>query len=427
MEVSPVVVVPKNLNVTQPMAAVAKPAPVVEAPKPVKEPFAPAITMPPVAHAREAPPASVLPTVAKESPSKENGHSKDNGLTKDRILAKGSPTLVEFAQTPKPVADRLHVEPAPANGNKSPSPMAWQNGLAKSEAKPEETKPEETKNGHAVEAKKVAADEVVTREFVTREAVTRVSRPEDDKRPESKRGVDSKRDPGGSGRHSQVSGEIDERFFEEGTRSERELMAGRHQVESDAGLELESLDEKAAYKMRPEVQARRARNARVVAWVVGAFMVLLVAGLAKHRMARGEQDVGKGGSAAAEITAAPGEEKAAAQAPAAQQVEGVAAPAAPDLAAQAAVPPSAPAPADPVKPAAGEVKADEAKGEAKADQKAGDTPAASAPAAAAVSESGKTAAQEKHDCQVALERSSWAPPTSRWATGPRRAALSTPA
>jgi Flp pilus assembly protein TadD len=59
-----------------------------------------------------------------------------------------------------------------------------------------------------------------------------------------------------------------------------------------------------------------------------------------------------------------------------------------------------------VKPAAGEVKADEAKGEAKADQKPGD-PVPAAAAVAAVSESGKTAAQEKHDCQVALERSSF--------------------
>ncbi len=63
--------------------------------------------------------------------------------------------------------------------------------------------------------------------------------------------------------------------------------------------------------------------------------------------------------------------------------------------------------AEEVKPAAGEVKADEAKGEAKADQAKPADPGAAPAAADTPPVSDKTAAQEKHDCQVALEHSAF--------------------
>ncbi len=409
IEVSPVVVVPKNPNVTQPMSVATKPSPlVVEAPKaPPREPFGLAASAPPPVVAPISSVSSVTVTEAKESVSaketsgtkenghsKENGHGKDNGFTKDRVLAKGSPTLVEFTSSAKQ------------------SPLIWQNGLPKID-EPKTAPPAEAKETKKPLPSPSAAEpitaEIATREIATREISTRAERAEE--KAEAKHLPESKKDPGASGKSAQVSSEVAERFFEEGARSERDMMASRDQVQSDAGLELDSMDEKAAYKMRPEVRARRARNARYVMWATGFSVLLLVVGLVKHKMARGEQDVARGGSAAAEITA-PG---SAGDTPKVEDKGPMAAAAAPAAADPQAAPGAAgevkPAEGKPeeVKPAAGEVKADEAKGEAKADQAKPADPSAAgaAPATDTPPVSDKTAAQEKHDCQVALEHSAF--------------------
>jgi len=265
MSVSPVVVIPKTVNVTQAMAA-AKAPPPEPAPK-AREPFAIVASAPPPV-VRD-PPASVVPPVTLVA--RENGHS--NGSTKQQL----SKTLVEFAQSvpkapeskpslisdsPKPTGSPqspgglLAVEPSStSNGNKA-GPAPWQ-GPVRIDEPHVEAKRVPTP-GPLGDAPKPPASESYRDSYRPDkpEPVTRVESPE------SRRGAESKRDPGASGKHS----EIDERFFEEGTRSERDMMAARDQIASDAGMELDGVDEKAAYKMRPEVRARRAKNARYVMW-----------------------------------------------------------------------------------------------------------------------------------------------------------------
>jgi hypothetical protein len=192
--------------------------------------------------------------------------------------------------------------------------------------------------------------------------------------------------------------DLADRFFEEGVKSEHEIEKPRlGAVMVQEAQEDEVADLKILHKMQPEVLARRAKYVRYVTVVSAGCLLLVLAGLVRHKIARGDQEVAARDMAAYAATHAPENlpiENAAPMvapppsAPAVPPVEPspsatalAAASAAPDVAPQGQVP--APAVA-----AAGETEVKS------------DAPAAVSPPSA----TGKTAAQEKRDCQGFLDR-----------------------
>jgi Flp pilus assembly protein TadD len=213
--------------------------------------------------------------------------------------------------------------------------------------------------------------------------------------------------------------DLDDRFFAEGVQSEREAFSRKSH--GAPAQEEEEIDPKILLKMHPVVRARREKNMSYVKWAVLAAVIIGLGGFMKHRMSQqGDQE-----AAAAEVeeykkthppgsrTDNPPAEPAATQAPAA--VQAAAAPAEPPPPAAATAPaepavtpgaPGAPAVADGMQANAGGPigKA------AAAETKPGEATVASASAPPAAAEAplapAKTAAQEKRDCQVFLDRGS---------------------
>ncbi len=177
----------------------------------------------------------------------------------------------------------------------------------------------------------------------------------------------------------------DEKFFAQGAVVEKEH--ARAAVHAEPVLELEP-DPKVVHKMRPEVRERRARFTRIVQGVVVGLMVLCVVAAYAARRSRALA------ANAPTKKAAPAPVVAAVEPPARPQTVAAVDPPPPEPAASqgAAEPPPA---AEPAATAAqpSEKSAEGAKAEAPV---AADQPAAEPPA--------KTAAEEKHDAQVALER-----------------------
>jgi Flp pilus assembly protein TadD len=167
--------------------------------------------------------------------------------------------------------------------------------------------------------------------------------------------------------------------------------------------------------MHPDVRARRAKYAPVVKWVILAAVVVGLLGLWKHRSTQGDQEQAAREMEEYKLTHPPGSRtnnpapvdpsaQAAAQPPAAAAAPASAAPA-------QSAPAAEPAAADNAQPNA-------VKTAASAESKPGDTPVVAAAATASASASAgasaappeaplapaKTAAQEKRDCQVFLDR-----------------------
>ena len=239
---------PKPLNVTQPMNAV--PAPLI-----AREPFQPVSSLPPVA-AKEVPAVKVAPVPAVKEPAPPLRDREKDALLGRTLLEFGAKPAAEapkpiteskpVVEAPKPIAERPLLDVVPSSTSvKAATPMTWQNAPPGAE---------EVKKAEPAKPEAVAVAEALRK--------LEPAKVEEERKPESRR-PDGKRtsSSGGSGRHAAL-GEIDEKFFEEGTRSEHDLMAVRDPIQSDTGMELETLDPKG--KMRPEVQARRARNARYV-------------------------------------------------------------------------------------------------------------------------------------------------------------------
>jgi hypothetical protein len=199
--------------------------------------------------------------------------------------------------------------------------------------------------------------------------------------------------------------DLDETFFEEGVKSDR----GKTRL--DAALAHEELvhdddavtDLKLLHKMQPEVRARRARYARYVTVVGAGCMLLALAALVKHKIARGDQEIAARDMAAYAAAHAPGSSPM--ETAASPGVSIPAPPPEPGLPASAAAgaPPSPdPSSAD-IPAAASSVAVGDKVGAKPSEDKVG-APAASAPPSDTESPHAKTAAQEKRDCQVLLDR-----------------------
>jgi hypothetical protein len=197
------------------------------------------------------------------------------------------------------------------------------------------------------------------------------------------------------------SADLAEKFFEEGVQSEHEMLATHSKAPLGAALihdEEEATDLKILHKMQPEVRARRAKYVRYVTVVSAGCMLLGLAGLVRHKIARGDQEVAARDMAAYAAAHAPENspiENAPASAVPAAQPLASGEPSAPATEAGAALatPPSASDAPAPLASAAGD------KPEAKPDPSA-----ATPPPADTETPHAKTAAQEKRDCQVFLDR-----------------------
>jgi hypothetical protein len=192
------------------------------------------------------------------------------------------------------------------------------------------------------------------------------------------------------------AGDLDDKFFVEGEKSEKEMLAARH-LQSDTALELEPADPKMAHKMTPAVRARRAKYKKYVTWAILSCGGLLTVALVKHKIARGDPEIAReafqhDSPAALAVEAVAAQGVAAAQPPAAPLPDPVTAPAEPAKQEPVAAAPQA----DPSK--ADAPKADEAKADGK-----GEAPAAEAPTEPPAPDP-KAAAQEKRDCRNMLER-----------------------
>jgi hypothetical protein len=205
--------------------------------------------------------------------------------------------------------------------------------------------------------------------------------------------------------------DLDDRFFAEGVQSEREALTQRTHASVHAAEE-EEIDPKILLKMHPEVQARRERNRSYVKWAILAAVAIGVVGLGsrmwaadgdKERAAREVEEYKQTHPPGSRTDNAPSAEPAATQAPAA--VQAAAAPDEPPPPSAAAAPAGS-APAAPAESA----QANAAKPATAAEAKPLEPTAAPATsgAAAAPAEAplapAKTAAQEKRDCQVFLDR-----------------------
>jgi len=206
-----------------------------------------------------------------------------------------------------------------------------------------------------------------------------------------------------------TSSDLDEKFFEEGAKSERSKARSEVALaHDDLVQEYEGVtDPKILHKMLPEVRARRAKYARYVTIVSTGCVLLAIAALVKHKIARGDQEVAARDMAA--YAAAHSPDNSQPNSPnGSASPSGTAAPVptpspsdpAPQPSAAAAA--SAPPPAD-SPPIAAEARTPAGvtaeKGEAKAD-----APVTGAQAADTETPHAKTAAQEKRDCQVLLDR-----------------------
>jgi hypothetical protein len=181
--------------------------------------------------------------------------------------------------------------------------------------------------------------------------------------------------------------DLADRFFEEGVKSEHEIVKPRlGAVMVQEAQEDEAADLKILHKMQPEVLARRAKYVRYVSIVSAGCMLLGLAGLVKHKIARGDQE-----NAARDMAA-----YAATHAPENSPIENAAPMVAPSPSSLPAVPPVEPSPSA-VAVAAASAAPDVAP--------PGQVPApAVAAAVSPPSATGKTAAQEKRDCQGFLDR-----------------------
>jgi 2-oxoglutarate dehydrogenase E2 component (dihydrolipoamide succinyltransferase) len=102
------------------------------------------------------------------------------------------------------------------------------------------------------------------------------------------------------------SADLAEKFFEEGVQSEHGNVTGK--PHRDAVLiheDEEPTDLKILHKMQPEVRARRAKYVRYVTVVSGGCILLALAGLVRHKIARGDQEVVARDMAAYAATHAP--------------------------------------------------------------------------------------------------------------------------
>jgi Flp pilus assembly protein TadD len=194
-----------------------------------------------------------------------------------------------------------------------------------------------------------------------------------------------------------LAADLADRFFEEGVKSEQGIdkpRLGAAMVQE--APEDEATDLKILHKMQPEVLARRAKYVRYVTIVSAGCMLLVLAGLVRHKIARGDQEVAARDMAAYAATHSPENlpiENAAPMAPppsapAVAPVEP--SPSATAVAAASAAPDVAPS---------GQVPAANVAAAGETDVKP-DAPAAVSPPPA----TGKTAAQEKRDCQGFLDR-----------------------
>lgn len=100
-------------------------------------------------------------------------------------------------------------------------------------------------------------------------------------------------------------GDIDERFFAEGRRSEQELLTGRTAAAAQAEAEMDlSPDSKIVHKMRPEVRARRQKFARYVEIAIGISAILCVAAAVQVSRARANTQEARPAAAAMVVPAA---------------------------------------------------------------------------------------------------------------------------
>jgi tetratricopeptide (TPR) repeat protein len=194
---------------------------------------------------------------------------------------------------------------------------------------------------------------------------------------------------------------LDERFFSEGVQSDGEVFA-RKQSSVRPHEPEEEIDPKLLLKMHPDVRARRAKFAPIVKWVVLGAVLLGLGGLVKHKIAQGDQETAAREMAEYAATHAPAsatKEDTPTTAPAPVVVVGAQGAASGETAPPAALPKTTEGQAAP----ADGTEVHEAP-----------VPAAGSSAAAAVgsvspppegeSAPAKTAAQEKRDCQVFLDR-----------------------
>jgi hypothetical protein len=204
------------------------------------------------------------------------------------------------------------------------------------------------------------------------------------------------------------SADLVEKFFEEGVNSEHGMLSKDGKARPEVVLvpeDEEAADLKILHKMLPEVRARRAKYARYVTVLSAGCILLGLAGLAKHKIARGDQEIAARDMAAYAAAHAPASSpvdnpQPAVVVPSSQPAAPVE-PSPPASAAGAAVAsaaaPDVPPPA--AEPAATAPSAGSDKPEAKTD-----VPAASSQPADTETPHAKTAAQEKRDCQVLLDR-----------------------
>jgi hypothetical protein len=186
--------------------------------------------------------------------------------------------------------------------------------------------------------------------------------------------------------------------------SEHEMLSSRAKPLREAALiheDEEVADPKLLHKMQPEVRARRAKYVRYVTVVGAGCMLLGLAGLVKHKIARGDQEV------AARDMAAYAAAHASDTAPIETAAPSAVAPAAPASASaepSAAAAPVGVASAVPGSPSLAEAPAPAASASSDKVEAKPDTSAPSPPPADTETPHAKTAAQEKRDCQVLLDR-----------------------
>jgi tetratricopeptide (TPR) repeat protein len=199
---------------------------------------------------------------------------------------------------------------------------------------------------------------------------------------------------------------LDERFFSEGIQSDGEVFAPKQSSVRPHEPE-EEIDPKLLLKMHPDVRARRAKFAPIVKWVVLGAVLLGLGGLVKHKIAQGDQE-----TAAREMA-----EYAATHAPASTTKEDKATTAPPPAVvmpgAENAASGEAPVPAAMPKPTEGlAAPADSAEVHEAPVAAAGSGAVAAvasvSPPPEGESAPAKTAAQEKRDCQVFLDRGAFA-------------------
>ncbi len=202
-----------------------------------------------------------------------------------------------------------------------------------------------------------------------------------------------------SGASGPSSADLADKFFEEGVKSEHEMLSTHDKPRLEAAAvhdDEEPTDLKILHKMLPEVRARRAKYARYVTVVSAGCILLALAGLVRHKIARGDQEVAARDMAAYAAAHAPENAPVENIPPAAVgQPPALAEPSAPASAA-----PSASAAALPTPPPIAEAPAASAGDKSEAKPEA---PATSPPADTETPHA-KTAAQEKRDCQVLLDR-----------------------